>query len=560
MTKNYQKFHPRFFQLDRIVYLPIGSVLVSVIITTSSAIAEPSLQKDRSSFTKISAFGSVAEAIQVPHQTALVNPTTIKVAQASDIADNWAAPFIKALVEKDIIKGYPDGTFRPDQPVTRAEFAALLTKAFDLQPVRGDRKFKDVSSKYWANTVIQKAYRGGFLAGYPDNTFAPDSNVVRIESIVALTQGRQLSPTGNLDLNGVYGDAAQVPSYGQSALIAATQKCLAVSVEYDNTKLPGGNFNPNAVATRADVAAYIHQALVGTGKLAPLDKSNPANKYIASCPEGVYATTISDTTPRISAISADEAISKLSVGEVLPNLTTINTNIYPVGGLTTPNAFGLSWGNAVVGTSYQSSTRAALYLNPPIPGQQRKDGAAYVGFGLGDARNFLGLETVVTSYSTVYSGVLSEGTVSFKLHKQLGDNFAIAGGFENAIPWNRDNLDGGQTGYGVASLVLNPDPNVGFFSNTTVSVGAGAGRFRTVGDIRSGKDGYGVFGSLGTRLSPNFSLVADWNGQDLNVGLPITVYLGDTTTIQVVPAIVDLVNKETGGSRFIINGGLGFRF
>jgi S-layer homology domain len=559
MTKTRQKLYPRSAQLDRIVYLPLGLVVAGVIVTTNSASAQQTGYRNRSSLATIAKFDSLAEAVQLT-RTAQVNPTTIKVAQASDLADNWAAPFIKALVEKDIIKGYPDGTFRPDRPVTRAEFAALLARAFDLQPVRESRTFQDVSSKSWANSVIQKAYRSGFLAEYPNDTFAPDRNIIRLESIVALTNGNRLAPSSNLDLNSVFGDAAQVPSYGQSALIAATQRCLAVSVEYDNTKLPGGNFGPKAVATRADVAAYIHQALVSTGKLTPLDKSSPANKYIAACPQGVYATMISDLTPRISAISANEAVAKLSVGEGLPPLTTIDTNIYPVGGLTTPNAFGLGWGNVFVGTSYQSSSRAALYLTPPVPGQARKDGTVYVGFGLGDARNFLGLETVVTSYSTVYSGFLKQGSVSLKLHKQFGDNFAIAGGFENAIPWNRDNLDGGQTGYGVASLVLNPDPNVGFFSNTTVSIGAGAGRFRSIGDIRNGKDGYGVFGSLGTRLSPNFSLVADWNGQDLNVGLPITVYLGDTTTIQVVPSIVDLVNKETGGSRFIVNGGLGFRF
>jgi S-layer homology domain len=536
-------------------------MLAGVIITTGTAFAAPNIHRDRSLLPQVTTLRSLPEAVQSTNQTVLVNPALRKIAQASDITDNWAEPFIKVLVEKDIIKGYPDGTFKPDRPVTRAEFAALLNKAFfDLQPVRESRKFTDVSSKYWANAAIQKAYQSGFLAGYPNDLFAPDRNIIRIESIVALTSGNQLSPTGNLDLNSVFNDAAQVPSYGQNALIAATQKCLAVGVEYDSSKLPGGNFGPNTVATRADVAAYIHQVLVSKGKLTPLDKSSAANKYIAACPQGVYVTTIFDTTPRVATIGADEAISKLSVVEGLPNLTTIDTNIYPVGGLTTPNAFGLGWGNVFVGTSYLASSRANLYANPPTPGQARKDGTVYLSFGLGDPRNFLGLETVVTSYSTVYSGFLKQGSVSFKLHKQFGDNFAIAGGFENAIPWNRDNLDGGQTGYGVASLVLNPDPNVGFFSNTTISLGGGAGRYRSVGDIRNGKDGYGVFGSLGTRLSRNFSLVADWNGQDLNIGLPISVYLGDTTTLQLVPSIVDLVNKETGGARFTINGGLGFRF
>jgi S-layer homology domain len=560
MNQKHQEPRPGNIRLDRLAFLLIGSVSTSIVINTRSVFAEPTPVDRGNSFPKLAVSGSLAEAV-----TGTVNPITVanrpttKVAQASDISGNWAEPFIKALVEKDIIKGYPDGTFKPDRPVTRAEFAALLNRAFDLQPVRSPVKFKDVAARYWASAVIQKAYQSGFLAGYPNATFAPDRQINRIESIVALTNGNKFAPSGNLDLNSVYGDAQQVPSYGQNALIAATQKCIAVSVEYDNSKLPGGNFGAQTVATRADVAAYIHQVLVSTGKLTALDKSSSANKYIAACPQGAYATTISDVTPRVAALSNDEAVSKLSVVDRLPDLRAINTNIYPVGGLTTPSAFGLSWGNVFIGSSYQASTRAALFLNPPGTGQSRQDGAAYLGFGLGDARNFLGLETVATSYGTIFSGFLKNSSLSFKLHKQFGDNFAIAGGYENAVLLSK-NLDGGQTGYGVASFVVNPDANVGFFSNTTISLGGGAGRFRNVGDIRNGKNSYGVFGSLGTRLSPNFSLVADWNGQDLNVGLPITVYLNDSATIQLVPSVVDLVNKETGGSRFTINGGLGFRF
>ncbi len=545
-------------QIDRIICLLIGSLLASGSIAVTCANAEPTAHSYDNSFAPVSSSESLETTVL--DRTALVTPAERRVAQASDIAGNWAEPFIRALVEKDIIKGYPDGTFKPDRPVTRAEFAALLNKAFDLKPIRAARRFKDVPANYWAAAVIQKASQAGFISGYPSGTFAPNQNISRIQSLVALVNGSKLTASGSVDLNSVFGDAAQVPSYGQTALVAATQRCAAVSVEYDSSRLPGGNFGPNAVATRADVAAYIHQVLVSTGKLPAVGATSPANRYVAACPQGTYVTAVTDTTPRSGGMSADEAISKLGVLDRVPDLARSNATIYPVAGLNTPYAFGASWGNVFVGTSYQTSTRAGLYFNPPITGQARNDGAVYLGFGLGDARSLLGLETVATSYSTAYSGFLKTGSFSFKLHKQFGDNFAIAGGYENAIRWNGNNLDGGQTGYGVASLVLNPDPNVGFLSNTTVSVGGGAGRFRSVGDIRNGKDSYGVFGSLGTRLSPNFSLVADWNGQDLGVGVPITLYLGDTATIQVVPSVVDLVNKETGGARFVVNAGLGFRF
>jgi hypothetical protein len=577
MNQNNQQSNFKYAQVGRIAALLLGSIATGML-ATGSAFAESNAPRTNDSLGKLTTSTPTTETLKTVRPTAA--PAANQIAQASDVAGNWAEPFIRVLVEKDIIKGYPDGTFRPDQPITRAEFAALLNKAFELQPVRAARKFKDVPKKYWAADVIQKAYQSGFLAGYPNGTFAPKQNIVRIQSLVSLVNGSKLEPTGTLDLNSVFGDAAQVPSYGQNALIAATQRCVAVSVEYDSSKLPGGNFGPNTVATRADVAAYIHQVLVGAGKLTALPANSPGNKYIASCPQGTYVTSITGTTPPPVTVTADEAIAKLSVPGQLPEIAGKSgaVNTFPVGGLGTPTAFGASTG-LFVGASYQNQTRPNIYGTPPnavvppfTPGTTKgAETYAYsAGIGLGDARNFVGLETVATTYNRPNAGIFDNGGISFKLHKLIGENFAIAGGFENAITFGNNSggfstrdggVNGGRTGYGVASIVLNPDPNPGFFSNTTLSVGAGAGRFRTVGDIRNGRDTVNVFGSIGTRLSSNFSLVADWNGQDLGVGLPITIPFGDGgASFQVTPALVDLVNNETGGSRFVVSGGLGFQF
>jgi hypothetical protein len=560
MKQNNQKSNLKRAQIGRIASLMLGSVFTGSLMAMGPALAAPTAANN-SSLNKVAASTPLAEAVKAnPTTTApAATPATNQVAQASDVSGNWAEPFIKVLVEKDIIKGYPDGTFRPDQPITRAEFAALLNKAFDLKPIREGRRFKDVPKNYWAADVIQKAYRSGFLSGYP-GSFGPKQNLLRIQGLVSLVNGSKLEPSGTLDLNGVFGDAAQVPSYGQNALIAATQKCVAVSVEYDSSRLPGGNFGPNTVATRADVAAYIHQVLVGAGRLTALDASSPANKYIASCPQGTYVTSITGTPT--AAVTADEAIAKLSIPGQTPAIVSTNVGTYPVGGLGTPTAFG---GNAgfFVGAGYQNQTRPNIYSSNVTSPKNPEAWAYSAGIGLGDPRNFLGLETVATTYSRPGAGSFDNGGVSFKLNKLLGDNFAIAGGYENAITFGNNpfgGTNGGRTGYGVASVILNPDPNQGLFSNTTLSVGAGAGRFRTVGDIRTGRDTINVFGSLGTNLFSNVSVVADWNGQDLGVGLPITIPFGGGSSFQITPALVDLANSETGGSRFVVSGGLGFSF
>jgi hypothetical protein len=571
MNQNNQKSNLKRAQIGRIASLLLGSVFTGALVAVGPALAAPATPNSNSSLGKVTATAPLADAVKATNNnTAPTVPASNTVAQASDVAGNWAEPFIKVLVEKDIIKGYPDGTFRPDQPITRAEFAALLNKAFDLQPIRAGRKFRDVPNNYWAAEVIQKAYRSGYLAGYP-GSFGPKQNLLRIQGLVSVVNGSKLEPSGTLDLNGVFGDAAQVPSYGQNALIAATQRCVAVSVEYDSTRLPGGNFGPNTVATRADVAAYIHQVLVGAGKLTALDASSPANKYIASCPQGTYVTTITggSVTPP-TPITADEAIAKLSIPGQTPTIAgSTGVSTFPVGGLGTPTAFGANTG-FFVGAGYQNQTRPDIYNATPGTTKGQETYAYSVGLGLGDSRNFVGLETVATTYNRSNAGSFDNGGISFKLHKLLGDNFAIAGGYENAITFGNNSgvsgntrdggVNGGRTGYGVASVILNPDPNMGFFSNTTLSVGAGAGRFRNVGDIRRGNDTINLFGSIGTRLFSNVSVVADWNGQDLGVGLPISIPFGGGTSFQITPALVDLVNSETGGSRFVVSGGLGFSF
>ncbi len=466
-----------------------------------------------------------------------INSTQIAQANLNDYSDNWAAPFIKVLIDKNIIVGYPDGTFKPDQAVTRAEFAALLNKAFELSPMRESITFKDVPANYWAAAVIDKAYRSGFLAGYPNKTFAPTQNIIRIESLVSLANGSKLQPDGSPDrVDELFADAAQVPSYGRNALLAATQKCVSVSLSYPTNK----NYDPNRVATRADVAASIHQVLVATGRLPALAGDNPAQKYVVNC-----AT--------VAKISEQDLLNRTSVGMV-PEITAaavrkpVNA---PATGITTPSAFGANWGDLFVGAGYQSNLPAAIA--PPGDGNSTVYGA---GIGLGDARNFVGLEA---SYTAAGTTVADRGGVNFKLHKLLGENVAIAAGWENAIRngYTAAN-DPKDTYYGVLTGIL----PVGQTSNFTASVGAGNGRFRNFGDLTVDNNTANIFGGLGFRFSENIAVAADYNGRNLSVSLPLTVKLGDSIGLQVTPALLDVAGDQNTGpkSRFAIGGGIGVKF
>jgi hypothetical protein len=172
----------------------------------------------------------------------------------------WADRFITDLSNRGVIQGFPDGTFRPDDPVTRAQFAAMVRQAFRKSSMRTAVNFVDVQSNYWAYTAIQEAYTTGFLSGYPGNVFNPGQNIPRAQVLVSLTSGLGYTVNSSTStLLGVYQDANQIPDYASSGVAAATQK--AIVVNYPNVAF----LNPNRATTRAEVAAFIYQALVSSG-------------------------------------------------------------------------------------------------------------------------------------------------------------------------------------------------------------------------------------------------------------------------------------------------------
>lgn len=191
-------------------------------------------------------------------------PASAQTAGFSDVSSSyWAKDFIGALSQQGIIAGFPDGTFKPDAPVTRAEFAAMLRKAndeFKNPATRSSTTFVDVPSSYWASTAIQSAYTTGFLAGYPGNVFKPEQNIPREQVLVSLANG--LNYTSNVPTSNVlsyYNDASNISNYARDPIAAATVNRIVV--DYPNLQ----TLNPGRNATRAEVAAFIYQALVKQG-------------------------------------------------------------------------------------------------------------------------------------------------------------------------------------------------------------------------------------------------------------------------------------------------------
>jgi uncharacterized lipoprotein YddW (UPF0748 family) len=177
-----------------------------------------------------------------------------------DIQTHWARSFIEALVQRNIIRGFPDGTFRPSQSLTRAQFAVLIDVALSPTAKRPYTPFVDVPANHWAANAIRKAYEAGFLSGYPGQQFRPDEAIQRGHALVALVGGLGLSAPIPVPLTDVYQDAAQIPGWATGAIATAT--VLQLVINYPNLR----QLRPTQAASRAEVAATIYQCLVQQGQ------------------------------------------------------------------------------------------------------------------------------------------------------------------------------------------------------------------------------------------------------------------------------------------------------
>jgi parallel beta-helix repeat protein len=194
-------------------------------------------------------------------RSSLIPASTAGPTQFSDIVSHWGAGFVQALVTKGLIRGFPDGTFKPEASITRAEYAAIIAKTFELprQSGTGTVTFTDVPANFWASAAINQAAGMGFVSGFPDGTFRPEQNLTRVQALVSLVSGLGISGS-NPSLLQFYSDRAQIPSYATDALSTATQRRLVVNYPKPDRLEPLSNI------TRAEVTALIYQALVATGR------------------------------------------------------------------------------------------------------------------------------------------------------------------------------------------------------------------------------------------------------------------------------------------------------
>lgn len=176
----------------------------------------------------------------------------------------WATPFILYFANQNTVKS-DQKQFKPDEKITREQFATELQKAFNLEPEQPAIQFKDVPQNSATKSDLESANQSGFLAGYPQDIFRPQQSIPRVQVLVALASGLGLKPaTNSQETLKIFQDADQIPPWAIEAVAAATEAGLVVNYPDKNT------LNPNQSATYGEVTSMIYQGLVYQKKAKPI--------------------------------------------------------------------------------------------------------------------------------------------------------------------------------------------------------------------------------------------------------------------------------------------------
>lgn len=122
-------------------------------------------------------------------------PLTDSSKPAFSDADGWYNAVINAVVKAGYMKGYPDGSFKPDKPISRAEFATMLSHFMSAKTA--SNPFTDTNGN-WAKEAIDKAYAQGIIKGYEDNTFRPAADVSRAEAVAMVNRTFNIKKAGDV--------------------------------------------------------------------------------------------------------------------------------------------------------------------------------------------------------------------------------------------------------------------------------------------------------------------------------------------------------------------------
>lgn len=175
----------------------------------------------------------------------------LDVGQFRDVQNNhWAHTVVNKLAKEDLIVGYENSYYKPQDYITRAEVAAMLAEAFELKVNNRSGNFPDVSSSHWAVGVVNAVYNKGIFKGNGANQFRPNDALTRGQMAAIISRAYDLkTPASAVNISDV--PSSHWAYYDVQKLVAA-----GITVPYDD-----GSFKPDEHVTRSQFAAFLSRAM-----------------------------------------------------------------------------------------------------------------------------------------------------------------------------------------------------------------------------------------------------------------------------------------------------------
>ncbi|MHB8158870.1 MAG: S-layer homology domain-containing protein, partial [Desulfocucumaceae bacterium] len=248
------------------------------------------------------------------------------LAQPSDIVGHWAEKQIGEWTDKGLAKGYPDGTFKPDSTITRAEFITMVNGSFGLSQSAA-AGFSDVSATDWFAGEIAKAKAAGYISGYADGTIKPDNPISRQEAAAILAKISKLDTSGSLELLDSFKDSGAIPQWSRGAVGAVVAKGYMKGY-------PDQTYQPERFITRAEAIAALDKAVKGAADKNVYDKAGTYGPATGTeTIEGNVTVSVRDVKLQNLVIKGDLLLTEgIGDGDVTLKSVTVEGNTIIKGG------------------------------------------------------------------------------------------------------------------------------------------------------------------------------------------------------------------------------------
>lgn len=181
------------------------------------------------------------------------NNTTVTLGEFSDTQEHWAKDTINNMTKLGYINGVSDTSFEPDRNITRAEFCAIICRAFKITD-EGEGGFSDVSAKDWFAAFVNAAAAAGLVNGDADRNFNPNNEITREEMAVImynLSEYKDKALSNDTDIE--FTDSGNISDWAKKAVDTMAKAGLLHGSD--------GKFSPKKSATRAEAAVVIERLL-----------------------------------------------------------------------------------------------------------------------------------------------------------------------------------------------------------------------------------------------------------------------------------------------------------